>query len=211
MTRKYVNSHRARSPVEKHPPGPLRREKCDDSQRSAEISRLRVVYSAGVLGRRIISAGAILLAMSAVVLISRVAYSTPTPRHSSSNGAQRKNLTTLIEIAVQFNRDYESNNVAAVYDQWDASSRAIISRASYIRRHIECPTPPGPATVEGASPVGQGYWVVRYAISGVQFKDYWHYDGGRWRFSLLRSNPAAVRLYKLPFAAYAAAVGCTSP
>lgn len=115
----------------------------------------------------------------------------------------------LLRIAAQFNRDYSTNRVGAVYDRWDAQSQSIISRADYIRRHIECPTSPGSAAIEGASPGANQYWRVRYSISGIRFVDFWHYVNDLWRFSLPLSNPDAVKLYKLSFVAYAAAVGCT--
>lgn len=111
-------------------------------------------------------------------------------------------------IARRFNADYAANKDGLVYARWDARSRAVISAASYLRRHAECDTAPGPAVVESAVPESGGFWRVDYAISGVQFADYWRYEGGRWRFDLVRSNPSAVRLYRLPFAAYARAVGC---
>lgn len=134
---------------------------------------------------------------------------TPTTSHTSSGTTDPMTRHALLRIAVQFNRDYSANRVSAVYDRWDANSRSIIRRADYVRRHTECPTPPGPAIVENASPSANGYWRVRYSISGLQFVDYWHYVNGRWRFSLALSNPDAVKLYRLPFVAYAAAVGCT--
>jgi hypothetical protein len=52
------------------------------------------------------------------------------------------------------------------------------------------------------------WWLVHYSISGAQLTDYWRYEHGRWVFDLIRSNPQAVRLYRLPAAQYLAAVGC---
>ncbi len=49
---------------------------------------------------------------------------------------------------------------------------------------------------------------MNYSISGIQFTDYWRYENRRWLFDLLRSNPDAVKLYRLPFAQYEKAVGC---
>ncbi len=119
-----------------------------------------------------------------------------------------RTLAALVRVARAFNRDYQENRDGPVYDRWDRASRAIISRRAYVRRHRECPSAPGPAVVEGASPAAHGYWIVRYEIGGVALTDYWHYQDGRWVFNLARSNPSAVALYRLPFAAYARAVGC---
>lgn len=125
--------------------------------------------------------------------------------HATSDPKTRQ---ALLRIAVQFNNNYSANRDGLVYDRWDATSRAVISRAQYVKRHVECPTAPGHAVVEDASRAGGGYWRVRYSISGSQLTDYWHYEHGRWRFDLARSNPSSVGLYRLSFAAYAAAVGC---
>lgn len=113
----------------------------------------------------------------------------------------------LLQVARQFNDDYGSNKSAAVYDRWDARSRRIIGRAEYVRRHRECPTAPGPATVQGAVRAGP-WWLVRYSISGSELTDYWSYEHDRWLFDLVRSNPQAVRLYRLSTRKYFAAVGC---
>ena len=115
--------------------------------------------------------------------------------------------SALLGIARRFNDDYAANRVGAVYDRWDARSRAIIGRAEYVRRHRECHTNPGRATVEGATRAGR-WWLVRYSISGTILTDYWRYEHGRWLFDLVRSNPDAVRLYRLAPAAYVAAIGC---
>jgi hypothetical protein len=117
----------------------------------------------------------------------------------------------LVRIAQVFNTDFGRNDDGPVYDRWDARSQAVISRAEYIRRHAECATAPqAPAHVESAAPGPHGGWLVRYEIGGQQFTDYWFYTRGRWGFDLLLSNPAAARLYRLPAAQYAAAVGCTA-
>ena len=114
----------------------------------------------------------------------------------------------LIGVATRFNQDYAANRAGLVYDRWDSQSQAIISRAQYVMRHVECPTSPGPAIVEGASRATKGFWRVDYSISGVQLVDYWHYQRGRWRFNIGLSNPDAAKLYRLAFHAYAKSVGC---
>lgn len=114
----------------------------------------------------------------------------------------------LLRIARRFNADFSANRVGPVYDRWDARSKRIIARADYVRRHVECPRPPGPASVLGAERAG-AWWLVHYAISGLNLTDYWRYEHGRWVFDLVRSNPQAVRLYRLSPAKYVAAIGCT--
>jgi hypothetical protein len=116
--------------------------------------------------------------------------------------------SVLWAVATTFNRDFAANRPSAVYDRFDGPSRTVISRADYVRRHLECPDPPGPATTTGVERATGGYWLVHYSIDGVALTDYWHYVAGRWRFSLVRSNPDAVALYRLSFLAYARALGC---
>lgn len=114
----------------------------------------------------------------------------------------------LLRVAKTFNANYAANRDALVYERWDARSRGVISESSYVQRHALCPRAPGAATVESANPVAGNYWTVHYEISGTQLIDYWHYVAGHWRFDLFRSNPSAVRLYRLPLAAYVAQLGC---
>ncbi len=130
----------------------------------------------------------------------RSARATQTRRDPQTAGA-------LLVIATRFNANYSANRDGAVYDRWDARSRRIITRARYIRLHRECPTAPGPATVQGVERAGR-WWLVHYSISGVELTDYWRYTHGRWEFDLIRSNPDAAQLYRLPAARYLAAVGC---
>ena len=149
------------------------------------------------------------IALAAGLLMSSCATTDfSTGSHSSNKSSDPETRQALRRIAVRFNANYSANRDGLVYGRWDSSSRAIISRAEYVRRHLECPTAPGRATIEGATSSTDGSWRVRYSISGNQLVDYWHYVNGQWLFSLVRSNPNAVRLYELPFSAYATAVGC---
>jgi hypothetical protein len=108
-----------------------------------------------------------------------------------------------------FNNEYDTGNFGPVYDRWDARSKAIISRADYIRRHRDCPSAPNQvAHVESASPGPQGAWIVGYAIGGQRLTDYWFYVHGRWLFDLVLSNPGAVKLYRLSPQQYVTAIGC---
>ncbi len=114
----------------------------------------------------------------------------------------------MLKIAAVFNRQYDTGDYGPVYDRWDARSQAIISRAEYIRRHQDCPSPPHPLSqVESATPGPHGAWLVAYEIGGQQLKDYWFYVHGRWVFDLVLSNPDAVRLYRLSPGQYATALG----
>jgi hypothetical protein len=116
----------------------------------------------------------------------------------------------LLRIATAFNHDYDSGGYGPVYARWDARSRAIISQASYVRRHRECPGPPQPASVtESAGPGLRGAWLVHYEIGGQQLTDYWFYVRRRWVFDLVLSNPQSVRLYRMPTSQYLSYLGCT--
>lgn len=134
--------------------------------------------------------------------------------HSTASGhaehRERHTVAALLRIARQFNADYAANDDGPVYDRFDRASRAVIRKSAYLARHRECPSAPGAATIEGASPASGGEVAVRYSISGTLLTDYWHYVGGHWRFDLLRSNPEAVHLYRLAPARYFAAVGCAT-
>jgi len=119
-------------------------------------------------------------------------------------------VTALLKIATVFNDDYDRGVYGPVYDRWDARSKALISRAEYIRRHTECPTAPSATQVESADPGPHGEWLVSYVVSGAEARltDYWFYVDGRWVFDLPLSNPSSVSLYKLSGPQYLAALGC---
>jgi hypothetical protein len=129
--------------------------------------------------------------------------------HHSSR-SESVTLVTLTSVATQFNHDYQFNDDGPVWDRFDPPSQALITRARYVKWHRECPTSPGAARTLSASRLTGGWWMVSYEISDVALRDYWHQVGGRWRFSLVRSNPAAASLYSSSFAAYAKAVGCST-
>lgn len=130
-----------------------------------------------------------------------VASAQPSPEPSTA--------AALVRIAQVFNTDYDHNDDRPVWDRWDARGQAVISSAEYIRRHAECATAPtAPAYVESAAPGPNGTWIVHYEIGGQQLTDYLFYIHRRWEFDLILSNPDSARLYRLPFAKYAAQVGC---
>jgi hypothetical protein len=138
-----------------------------------------------------------------------VAGARPSAAATAQPAPDPKSATALVRIAQVFNDNYDDNRDGPVWDRWDARSQAVISRAEYIRRHAECATAPqGPAHVESATPGPHGGWLVQYEIGGQQLTDHWYYIHRRWEFDLLLSNPSAARLYRLPFAKYAAQVGC---
>jgi hypothetical protein len=119
--------------------------------------------------------------------------------------------SALLRIAQVFNDDYDNGNFGAVYNRWDARSQAIISRAEYLRRHTVCaPATHSAAQVESATRVAAGEWHVGYRIDGAALVDTWFYQHHRWVFDIILSNPDAARQYRLPFAQYAKAVGCTA-
>ena len=116
----------------------------------------------------------------------------------------------LLKVAAVFNHDYDTGDYGPVYARWDARSQAIITRAGYITRHKDCPSPPHALShTESASLGGpHGAWLVHYEIGGQQLNDYWFYVHRRWVFDLVLSNPDAVKLYRMSPQRYAAALGC---
>jgi len=152
--------------------------------------------------------GARVVVVVLVVVALAVASFALLDRHHSRVLHDAPTRGVLRAVAIRFNDNYAHDRDGLVYDRWDAASRAIITRRAYLRRHQECPSAPGSAVVEDVSRASRGYWLVHYAIDGVQLVDYWHFVDGAWRFNLARSNPDAVRLYEMPFALYARQVGC---
>jgi hypothetical protein len=152
---------------------------------------------------------AILLLVMALGACSASPHHAPSATATTQPAPDPKSVTALVHIAQVFNNNYDDNHDGPVWDRWDARSQAVISRAEYIRRHAECATAPqGPAHVESATPGPHGGWLVMYEIGGQQLTDHWYYIHRRWEFDLLLSNPSAARLYRLPFAKYAAQAGC---
>jgi hypothetical protein len=158
---------------------------------------------------------------AAVLLAMALSACTASPQHAfpartrpgatvtARQSPDPRTAAALVRTAQVFNNDYDHSIDGPVWDRWDARSHAVISRAEYIRRHAECATAPqGPAHVESAVPGPHGAWLIRYEIGSQQLADYWYYTRRRWKFDLLLSNPGAARLYRLPFAKYAAEVGC---
>jgi hypothetical protein len=143
----------------------------------------------------------VLVALIVLVVVVPLASRHPT-------GAEPASAAELALVATQFNREYQTNDVGLVWDRFDADSQAVISRARYELWHRECPRTPGVATTLGVNRVSSVWWVVRYEISEVTLRDYWHQQKGRWRFSLARSNPSAISLYRSSYSVYARAMGC---
>lgn len=120
-----------------------------------------------------------------------------------------KTAKALLRIAAALNNDYQDNKDAAVYARWDARSQALISEATYVQRHHQCPnTPHVKVDTWGVAHGPGGAWLVHYSIGGQQFTDWWYYVHGRFVFDLPKSNPTAVALYKDSPAQYVKAVGC---
>lgn len=115
----------------------------------------------------------------------------------------------LLRIARAFNNDYQQNKDAPVYARWDATSQAIISQTTYLRRHRDCPNDPNvKVNTWGVTHGPEGAWLVHYSIDGQQFTDWWYYVHGRFVFDLPKSNPSAVALYKASPAQYVKEMGC---
>jgi hypothetical protein len=117
--------------------------------------------------------------------------------------------TALLKIAAAFNHDYDTGHYGSVYARWDARSQAILTRADYLRRHKDCPSASHVLSqTENVSPGPHGAWLVHYETGGQQLTDYWFYVHQRWVFDLVRSNPDAVKLYRMSPGQYAVALGC---
>jgi hypothetical protein len=160
-------------------------------------------------GPVILLLAAALTACSPAVHRDAVPPDQPAATPAAALASDPKSAAALVRIAQAFNDNYDRNNDGPVWDRWDARSKEVISRAEYIRRHAECATAPqGPVHVEDAAPGPNGAWLVHYEIGGQQLTDHWFYVAQRWEFDLPLSNPDAARLYRLPFAKYAADVGC---
>lgn len=136
------------------------------------------------------------------------AHPSPSPAPVPAVTPDLRTTAILLKIATGFNNDYDSGRYGPTYDRWDARSQAVITRADYIQRHTDCPSAPQTAGVEDATPGPGGAWLVDYQIDGVQLRDYWFYQHGRWVFDLILSNPSSVRLYKMTPQQYAAAQDC---
>ena len=129
-----------------------------------------------------------------------------TGHHASST--EPETAQALVGIETTFNHDYQVNDDGPVWDRWDHASQSLITRPRYVLWHHECPTSPGVAVSASAIHLSGPWWRANYSIAGVALHDLWHQEQGKWRFSLLRSNPSAVALYTSSFAHYARATGC---
>lgn len=177
-----------------------------DSRRGGVDPAHRHAPSLRVVLAVLVAAASVTAALSSCVTPSAT-HAAPTTNNATHDPPTR---AALLHIAQRFNNAYDTGKFGAVWDRWDQRSRAIISRAAYIRRHRECaPASGARATVVGAERVSNRTWHVRYRIDGVHLVDTWHYRHGRWVFDIIDSNPRAARQYAMPFAKYAAAVGCT--
>lgn len=115
----------------------------------------------------------------------------------------------MLKVAQRLNDDFGAGRYAQVYERWDPASRALISGDEYVARHLACQTAPQDASqVIAAVPGADGFWHVTYVLDDLRFVDYWKYRAGHWEFDLIRSNPSAVRLYRMSRQAYLTAVAC---
>lgn len=146
--------------------------------------------------------GALLIALT--VFIGNVAA------HKQTTQQAKITTRALEAMAATFDANYHLNHDGAVWDRWDPSSQAIISRADFITRHAHCNTAPSTAVVTSVTLASHGFFAVHSEMDGVKLTDFWHYVSGQWRFSLRKSNPSAVRLYQEPAAAYYRNLGCAA-
>jgi hypothetical protein len=129
-------------------------------------------------------------------------------RHTGVVPPDPHTASALLAIATTFNHDFDTGDYGPVWDRWDARSQAVISRAEYIQRNVDCHTQRPLSQTESDGPGPHGAWLVHYEIDGEQLTDYWFYVGYRWVFDLVRSNPDMVPVYRMSPAQYVAAVGC---
>lgn len=167
---------------------------------------------AGTLGRALAAAAVVLAGLTA----GGCAHPprTPPARPAAAPSplpADPATVRALLRVAQAFNNAYDNGDFGAAYDRWDARSQAIISRTEYVRRHRLCaPATHETAVVTGARRGAGGAWLVSYRLGGASLTDTWYYVRRHWVFDIVASNPDAARLYRLPFARYAAATGCST-
>ncbi len=148
-----------------------------------------------------------LAALAAVLAVLAAGCGRPGPAPAAAP-PDPHTAAALLKIAAEFNDNYDNGRYGPVYDRWDARSQAVITRSDYIQRHTDCPSSPQTAVTQDATPGPGGAWLVDYQIDGIQLRDYWFYQHGRWVFDLILSNPASVRLYRMTPQQYAAAQDC---
>ena len=151
--------------------------------------------------------GALLL--GGALLVGLLVYMGNVAAHQQTSQQRRITTKALLRIATTFDNDFHLNRDGAVWDHWDRTSQSVVSRADYINRHARCNNAPGAATDLKVTSGPSGFFEVHSSLAGVKLTDYWHYVDGQWRFSLIKSNPSAVALYREPAAMYYRALGCT--
>jgi hypothetical protein len=139
----------------------------------------------------------------ACLLAACSSKATPTVASSSPSatadlGAEPVSAQQLKAAAqVHFN-SYGTGDWAAVWDDLDAPSKAVVTRAEYVRRLTECsrydPNRGKPATVEGVVDNHDGTWSVIVRIANLRLTFPARYESGHWRFVLPPPSRAAMRL-----------------
>lgn len=135
---------------------------------------------------------------------SKTATSAASPSPSSSAApADPKTPEELQAFAqVHFN-SFGYGDYASFWDDFDSGSKAVVSRAEYVRRLTACmahdPNKNSPWTVVRVSQNKDGTWsvVVHYVKYDITFPAV--YENGHWRFVL---SPDARRAMTMPFNQY---------
>lgn len=137
----------------------------------------------------------IVLALSSCTSKQPAASPSPTPL---ALGAEPLSAQQLKAFSVVHFGAFSSGDWGAVWDDFDAPSKAVVTRAEYIHRLTECskydPNRGKRAVVQGVADNHDGTWsvVVRYGNLQITFPA--RYENGHWRFILNDAARAAMRM-----------------
>jgi hypothetical protein len=128
---------------------------------------------------------------------------------SSSPAAEPKTAQELESVAQLHFDSFSAGDYGSYWDDFDAASKAVISRSDYVQRLKTCmqsdPNKSAPFTVQRVSQNGDGTWtvVVRYTRNQTTFQTTFPavYDNGRWRFAFTAD---ARRAMQMPLSQYLA-------
>jgi hypothetical protein len=103
---------------------------------------------------------------------------------------------------------YAAGDWGSFWDQWDASSQALIPRDEYVRRKTACPGIVGqPITISSVAPAANGIWNVR-GRRGTSATTYqFRYGDGVWSYVV--TDPTVKAQLRESYDKYVARPGCT--
>jgi len=150
---------------------------------------------------------AALVCVLAVLIISCTSKSNVVTSPTAVAGAEPTSEPELRAIAQLHFNSFQAADWGTFWDDFDSSSKAVVSRDDYIRKLTACSRYDAnrgkPLTVRSVSDNHDGTWsvVVRYGNLQITFPA--RYESGHWRFVL--DAKARSDLQK-PFDAYVATV-----